>query len=279
MSTSVTLNNGVEIPLVGLGVWKAKDGKETYDNVRWALDAGYRLIDTAFLYGNEASVGKAIKDSGIARSEVFVTTKLWNSDHGYENTMKAFQRSLDTLGMDYVDLYLIHWPGPNAESYLDTWRAFEKLYAEKKVRAIGLSNFDPDQVQMVLDHCKVKPMVDQVELHPLGQQLKLRDLCAREGIVVEACRPLGRGGMLALPAIEAIAAKHHRTTAQVIIRWMVQSQIVTIPKSSHEERVRSNFDVFNFNLDEEDMSAIAALNEEKLFGNDCKTFFPMEYSP
>lgn len=274
--TFVMLHNHVRMPQLGLGVWKAAAGDQTYHNVRCALDIGYRLIDTASLYGNEADVGRAVRDSGIPRDGVFVTTKVWNADHGYQQTIDALDRSLAALGLDYVDLYLIHWPGPQA-SFLETWRAMEYVYEKGKAHAIGLSNFDEDQTQAVLDHCKVRPMVNQVEVHPLAQRRALRALCAQAGMVVEASRPLCRGEVLKLPALQAVAAKHSRTVAQVLLRWHRQCGMAAIPKSNHAERIRENFAIDDFVLDEGDMAAIAALNEERLFGNDCKTFFPLEY--
>lgn len=274
---SVTLSNGVVMPQLGLGVWKAADGQQTYDNVATALAAGYRLFDTASLYKNEGSVGKAIRDSGIPRAEIFLTTKVWNADHGYQSTLDAMQRSLTALGMDYVDLYLIHWPGPEA-SYLETWKALEHLYEKGYAKAIGLSNFTPKQVQTVLDCCKIPPMVNQVELHPLAQQQELRQLCANANIIVEASRPLCRGEVLQHPTLQQIAAKHHRSVAQVLLRWNRQLGLVAIPKSNHAERIRENFMIDDFSLDAGDMEAVAALNEEKLFGNDPNTFFPLDYN-
>ncbi|KPI87704.1 Prostaglandin F synthase [Leptomonas seymouri] len=274
----VLLYNQHRMPQQGLGVWKAAKGDETYNNVRCALEVGYRLIDTASLYGNEADVGRAVRDSGIPREEVFVTTKVWNADHGYQKTIDAMESSLAALGLDYVDLYLIHWPGPQ-ESFVETWRAMEFLYERGKARAIGLSNFDEDQTQVLLDHCKVRPMVNQVEVHPLGQRKMLRSLCAKAGIVVMASRPLCRGEALKLPALQEIASKHHHTVAQVLLRWNMQSGMVAIPKSNHADRIRENFQIHDFMLDDDDMKKIDGLNEEKLFGNDSKTFFPLEYSP
>jgi diketogulonate reductase-like aldo/keto reductase len=272
----VVLHNQVRMPQLGLGVWKAQSGDQTYNNVRCALEAGYRLIDTASLYGNEADVGRALRDSGIPREEVFITTKVWNSEHGFHKTLNALERSLATLGMDYVDLYLIHWPGPQT-SFLETWKAMEWLYEQGKARAIGLSNFDEDQTKVVLDHCNVRPMVNQVEVHPLAQRKSVRAICANAGIIVEASRPLCRGEALKLPVLQTIAAKHHHTVAQILLRWNLQSGMVAIPKSNHVERIRENFQFHDFELDDDDMRQIEALNEEKLFGNDSKTFFPLKY--
>ncbi|KPA80905.1 putative mitochondrial aldo-keto reductase (AKR) [Leptomonas pyrrhocoris] len=274
----VVLHNQHRMPQLGLGVWKAAGGDQTYQNVKCALEVGYRLIDTASLYGNEADVGRAVRDCGVPREEVFITTKVWNSDHGYQKTIDALERSLAALGVDYVDLYLIHWPGPQ-ESFLETWKAMEFLYEKGKAHAIGLSNFDADQTQAVLDHCKIRPMVNQVEVHPLAQQKALRSLCAKAGVVVMASRPLCRGEALKLPILQEIASKHHHTVAQVLLRWNLQSGMVAIPKSNHTDRIRENFQIHDFVLDDGEMKKIEALNEEKLFGNDSKTFFPLEYGP
>lgn len=273
---SVTLHNGARMPQLGLGVWKAAGGDQTY-NVKCALETGYRLIDTASLYGNEADVGRAVRDSGIPRGEVFITSKVWNADHGYQKTIDALQRSLTALGMDYVDLYLIHWPGPEA-SFLETWSAMEHLHNLGKARAIGLSNFDAEQTQAVLRHCHVRPMVNQVELHPLAQRRALREVCDAAGIVVEAFRPLCRGVLLHHAVLESIAAKHQRSVPQVLLRWNRQLGLVAIPKSNHADRIRENFAVDDFELDTEDMHKIAALDEEHLFGNDSRTFFPLQYT-
>ncbi|KEG09188.1 prostaglandin f synthase [Trypanosoma grayi] len=252
------------MPVLGLGVWQSKDGEETENAVQWAVKAGYRHIDTAAIYQNEESVGRAIAKCGIPREELFVTTKLWNTNQGYESTLAAFETSLKKLGLSYVDLYLIHWPGK--DKYLDTWRAFEKLYAEKKVRAIGVSNFQKCHIEDVLKHCKVPPMVNQIELHPLNNQQELREYCKKNNIAITAWSPLGQGNLIADPKLKAIGDKYGRTTAQVILRWEIQHGVIAIPKSVHEERIKSNSKIFDFELKPEDMTAIDDMNTNHRFG-------------
>ncbi|KAL7699918.1 prostaglandin f synthase [Lotmaria passim] len=267
----VTLSNSVQVPQIGIGTWEATD--ETVQNIKWAVTAGYRHIDTAHFYKNEASVGEGIRTCGVPRSELFVTTKLWNYDHGYDNALAAFERSRKALGVDYVDLYLIHWPG-QSRSYIETWRAFEKLYAEKKVRAIGVSNFEPHHLEDLLANCTVPPMVNQVEMHPLFQQATVREFCAKHNIAVTGWRPLGKGKLLTEPRLVEVAEKHQKAVSQVIIRWFVQLGVIVIPKSSNEERIKQNFDVFDFELSPEDMKVIESLETNKRIGGDPDTFFP-----
>ncbi|EPY14973.1 prostaglandin f synthase, partial [Strigomonas culicis] len=266
-SPSIVLSNGVNMPQVGIGMWQTPDGETATKAVQWAVDAGYRHIDTAMVYRNEEGVGAGVKACGVPREELFITTKLWNDDHGYETTLKAFEDSRKRLGVDYVDLYLIHWPGQQ-KTFIDTWRAFEKLYEEKKVRAIGVSNFEEEHLEELLAVCKVAPMVNQVEMHPDFQRPELRAYCAKKGIVVTGWRPLGKGSMLEMPIIVKLAEKHKCAPAQVIIRWFVQLGVVVIPKSANEERIKANFDVFGFQLDEEDMQAMKSLDENKRMGFD-----------
>lgn len=265
-----TLNNDIVIPQLGLGVWQTKDGSEVETAVSAALAAGYRLIDTAAVYGNESGVGRAIAASPVPREDIFVTTKLWNSDQGYDKTLAAFDKSLQRLGLDYVDLYLIHWPTPAKDAYIDTWRAMEQLYAEGKVRAIGVSNFNIDHLERLLQHSTIVPAVNQVELHPYFPQQELRDYCHKHGIAVESWSPLGGSGgdILTNEAVQAIASNHQVSPAQVILRWHLQNDLIVIPKSVHPERIAQNIDVFDFELTNDDMRQMATLNIGKRFGPD-----------
>ncbi|KAG5496104.1 hypothetical protein JKF63_02404 [Porcisia hertigi] len=272
--TYVTLSNGVQVPQLGIGTWEAKD-EEVLQNVKWALNAGYRHIDTAHFYKNERGVGQGIRESGVPRSDIFLTTKLWNDDHGYDNTLAAFETSRLELGVEYVDLYLIHWPGPN-RTYLETWRAFEKLYEMKKVRAIGVSNFEPHHLDDLLANCQIPPMINQVEMHPLFQQKELRAYCAEKNIAVAAWRSLGKGAFLDEPRLVVLAEKHKKSVAQVIIRWLLQLGVVVIPKSSSEDRIKQNFDVFDFELAPEDMRAMESMNANARIGGHPDTFFLTE---
>ncbi|MFI9157835.1 aldo/keto reductase [Kitasatospora aureofaciens] len=254
---SVKLNNGVEIPQLGFGVFQVPDD-ETTAAVGSALEAGYRSIDTAAVYGNETGVGRALAASGLARQDLFVTTKLWNADQGYDATLRAFDASLTKLGLDHVDLYLIHWPTPARDLYLDTWRALERLAAEGRIRAAGVSNFQPAHLQRLLDTSELVPAVNQVELHPGLQQAELRAFHARHGIATEAWSPLAQGAVLDDPAVTAIAGRTGRSPAQVVLRWHLQLGNIVIPKSVTPARIRQNLDVFDFELTEQDMAAVAA---------------------
>ncbi|OFI36940.1 2,5-diketo-D-gluconic acid reductase [Arthrobacter sp. SW1] len=263
MSTvpTITLNNGVEMPQLGFGVFQVPD-EETTAAVAAALEAGYRSIDTAAIYGNERGVGKALANSGIDRAELFITSKVWNSDQGYEETLAAYDASLEKLGLEYLDLYLIHWPAPANDRYLDTWKALEKLHADGRVRAIGVSNFEPDQLQRVLEAGTVVPTVNQVELHPALQNRAVQAFGAEHGIATEAWSPLAQGAALKDPAVLAIAEAHGRTPAQVILRWHLQQGRVVIPKSVTPSRIAENFDVFGFELGAEELAAIDALERD-----------------
>ncbi|MDX2561112.1 aldo/keto reductase [Streptomyces sp. TX20-6-3] len=267
---TVTLNNGVEIPQLGFGVFQVPDD-ETTAAVGHALQAGYRSLDTAAIYGNEAGVGRALADSGIARDELFVTTKLWNADQGYDSTLRAFDDSLATLGLDHVDLYLIHWPAPARDLYVDTWRAIEKLVADGRVRAAGVSNFQPAHLKRLLDSSGLVPAVNQIELHPALQQRELRELHAAHSIATEAWSPLAQGAVLAEPAIVDIAARHGKSPAQVVLRWHLQLGNVVIPKSVTPARIRENIDVFDFALSAEEMAALGALDRGLRTGPDPDT--------
>ncbi|MBQ1097489.1 aldo/keto reductase [Streptomyces sp. b94] len=260
------------MPQLGFGVWQVPDD-EAETAVAQALEAGYRSIDTAAIYGNEEGTGKAIAASGIAREDLFVTTKLWNKDQGYDSTLRAFDTSLAKLGLEYVDLYLIHWPMPAKERYVDTYKAFEKLHADGRIRAIGVSNFHPEHLERLIGETSVVPAVNQIELHPHLQQHAVREYHAEQGIATEAWSPLGQGkGLLEVPAIVAIARKHGRTPAQVVLRWHLQTGNVVIPKSVTPSRIRENVDVFGFTLDTEDLAAISALNEDRRLGPDPAEF-------
>ncbi|MEV4941574.1 aldo/keto reductase [Streptomyces zaomyceticus] len=264
---TVTLNNGVEIPQLGFGVFQVSDA-ETTAAVGHALQAGYRSIDTAAVYGNEAGVGRALAASDVARDELFVTTKLWNTDQGYDSTLRAFDDSLAKLGLDHVDLYLIHWPAPARDLYVDSWRAIEKLVADGRVRTAGVSNFQPAHLRRLLDSSDLVPAVNQIELHPALQQRELRELHAVHSVATEAWSPLAQGAVLAEPAIVDIAARHGKSPAQVVLRWHLQLGNVVIPKSVTPARIRENIDVFDFALSAGEMSELGALDRGLRTGPD-----------
>ncbi|MFF7443859.1 aldo/keto reductase [Streptomyces sp. NPDC008122] len=258
---TVKLNNGVEIPQLGFGVFQVPDD-ETTAAVTAALETGYRSIDTAAVYGNETGVGRALTASGLPREELFVTTKLWNADQGYDATLRAFDASLGKLGLDHVDLYLIHWPAPARDLYRDSWRALERLAEEGRIRAAGVSNFRPGHLRRLMDGTELIPAVNQVELHPGLQQSELRAFHAEHGIATEAWSPLAQGAVLGDPAIAAIAARYGKSPAQVVIRWHLQLGNVVIPKSVTPARIRENSEVFDFALTDEEMRAVAALDRD-----------------
>jgi len=270
IETPITLNNQVEIPQFGLGVFKSLPGDETYNAVRWALEAGYRHIDTAKAYGNEASVGQAVRDSGIPREDIFITTKLWNQDMREDRQEQAFHESLSLLGLEYVDLYLIHWPV--AEKYVESWQLMEEFYKDGLTRAIGLSNFNPHHLDTLLETARIIPALNQIELHPFLLQRDITKYFRDKGIAVAAWSPLGRGRLLDHPDITAIAARYEKTTAQVILRWHLQHGNIVIPKSIHKDRIISNADLYAFALTPEDISAIDALDRNLRFGSDPETF-------
>lgn len=270
ISPRIQLHTGVEIPQLGLGVYKVEAGNVVVNTVKTALSLGYRSIDTAAFYDNEEGVGKAIKESGIPREELFITTKVWNTDQGYEETLAAFETSRKKLDLEYIDLYLIHWPVK--EKYLHTWRALEKLYNEGKVKAIGVSNFKIHHLQDLFAHSNEKPVVNQVELHPLLSQEELRAFCKENHIAVEAWSPIARGRLLEEPHLLSIAEKYGKSTVQVILRWHLQNDVIIIPKSVSPVRLKENADIFNFELTTEDMNIINQLNENKRFGADPDNF-------
>jgi diketogulonate reductase-like aldo/keto reductase len=256
----VTLNNGVKMPQLGFGVWRVDDAQAEVA-VGHALKAGYRLIDTAMIYKNENGVGRAIRKSEIPREELFITTKVWNSDQGYDNTLRAFDASLERLGLDYIDLYLIHWPTPKYDRYVETYKALEKLYRDGRVKAIGVSNFDIEHLERILNECEVTPVVNQVECHPYFAQNELKEFCAKHNIFVEAWGPLEQGGdVLKDPVVEKIAEEHGKTPAQVVLRWHLQNNTIVIPKSVTPSRIEENINVFDFELSLEQMDAINKLN-------------------
>ncbi|WP_199431711.1 aldo/keto reductase [Qaidamihabitans albus] len=259
MDPTVELNNGVRMPRLGFGVYKIPDA-EVERAVHTAFEAGYRSIDTATLYRNERGVGAAVASSGLPREEVFVTTKLWNTEHGYDEALRAFDASLRELALDYVDLYLIHWPVPSRDRYVETWRAFEKIISDGRARAIGVSNFQVPHLQRLLDETGTIPAVNQIELHPRLQQPELRGFHERHGIVTEAWSPLARGGdLLRDEVVETVSRKHGKTPAQVVLRWHLEMGHVVIPKSVTPERIAENIDVFDFELDSHDIAGLATL--------------------
>jgi diketogulonate reductase-like aldo/keto reductase len=259
LSTTVTLPEGVGMPIFGLGVWQSAAGAETHDAVAEALRVGYRLVDTAAAYRNEADVGAAVRESGLPRGAIFVTTKLWNADHGYDRALRAIDASLARLGLEQVDLYLVHWPVEGLRS--ESWRAMERILADGKARAIGVSNYSVRHLEELLAKATVAPAVNQVELSPFLQQRELRAYCARHGIRVEDYAPLVRAQRMDHPAVVGIARKHGRTPAQVLLRWSLQHDLVVIPKSVRPARIRENAGALGFALAAEEMAALDGLDE------------------
>jgi diketogulonate reductase-like aldo/keto reductase len=269
----VSLHNGVKMPQLGLGVWQTEEGREVERAVEAALDCGYRLIDTAAAYGNEAGVGRAIAESGVPREDMFVTTKLWNDDHGYDKTLRAFDKSCQKLGLDYVDLYLIHWPVPQKNLYVETWQALEWLYQQDRVRAIGVSNFVPAHIEELQAKSGITPMVNQIELHPQFKQAETRAYCTANDIAVEAYSPLMHGGdILQNAVIQDLADKYEKTPGQIVLRWHIQQGLIAIPKSTKPHRIEENFQIFDFELSGEDFQRISALPEAgRQVGGDPET--------
>lgn len=267
----INLSNGVRIPQLGLGVWQTENGRQTEDAVCWALEAGYRHIDTAKAYGNERSVGDGVRKSGIPREEIFITTKLWNEDVRAGRARAAFEKSLKELGTDYVDLYLIHWP---ADGFEEAWLAMEELYNAGKIRAIGVSNFHKSHLDKLASAAHIKPMVNQIESHPYFNNQELIDDCLANDIAVEVWRPLGGtgGNVLQDEVLGQLAQKYGKSPAQIVLRWDVQRKVIVIPKSIHQERIVSNFDIFDFELTDDDMKIINGLNRNRRVGPNPDNF-------
>jgi 2,5-diketo-D-gluconate reductase A len=260
--THIRLNDGVDIPQIGLGVWQI-DNAEAPKAVRAAIEAGYRSIDTAAIYGNEEGVAAGIRAAGVPREQLFITTKLWNDRHGAKNALKAFDESLKKLQLEYVDLYLVHWPTPRANRYVETWRALQEIKASGRAKSVGVSNFKVAHLERIIGETGIVPAINQIELHPRFQQKEQRAFHARHKIVTEAWSPLGQGRAMKDPLIAGIAQKHGRTPAQVTLRWHIQNGLVAIPKSVTPSRIAENFDVFNFELTQEDMAKIATLDNNR----------------
>lgn len=264
----ITLNDGVEIPQIGLGVWQLSDD-QAYASSKAALAAGYRHIDTAMIYGNEAGVGRAVADSELPREEIFITTKLWNADQGYDSTLRAFDASMKKLGLEQLDLYLIHWPVPKKDAYVDTWRAFVKLREEGRVRSIGVSNFNVPHLERIIDATGVVPSVNQIEIHPDFPQGEVGEWCRGQGIATESWSPLGQGGeLLKQSVIKQIADAHGKTPAHVILRWHLQRRHIVIPRSKNAERIAANIDLFTFELTPAEMKALATIPSTGRLGPD-----------
>ncbi len=265
-----TFHNDVEIPAIGLGVWKAEQGSEVQQAIAWALEAGYRSIDTAAIYGNEQGVGKALQASEIPRDEIFVTSKLWNEDMRKGRAEAAFEETMQKLQLEVLDLYLIHWPVEG--HFVKAWQALETLYEAGKVRAIGVSNFMPEHLETLLKTARIKPMINQIEHHPYLQQRKTVDFCRQHQIVVEAWSPLMQGNLNQETMITELAEKYHKSPAQVILRWAIQKDLVVIPKSTNEGRIQENFAIFDFELSSGDLDRLDALERNQRFGPDPYTF-------
>ena len=260
------LNNGLPMPGIGYGTYLSPDDEAGVRSILDALEAGYRLIDTDSLYGNADTVGRAVRESALPREEIFITSKIWNTDQGYDSTLRAFDASMQLLQMDYLDLYLIHWPVPagHADDYRqlhrETWKAMEQLYRDGRIKAIGVSNFLPHHLEALMDRAEVMPMVNQLEINPRYHQTATAAFCRENGILVESWGPLARGGALEEPILRRIADKHNKSVAQICIRWVLQRGIVPLPKSAHKNRIRANLDVFDFSLDGEDMALIETMD-------------------
>lgn len=274
LQAKATLHNGVEMPWFGIGVFKVEEGAELVNAVKTALVHGYRSVDTAAIYGNEEGVGEGIRqglqEAGLKREDIFVTSKVWNADLGYEETLKAFDTSLEKLGLDYLDLYLIHWPVEG--KYIDAWRALETLYRDGRIKAIGVSNFQIHHLKHLMKETEIKPMINQVEYHPRLTQKELLAFCTEQGIQLEAWSPLMQGQLLDHPVLQEIAEEYGKSAAQVILRWDLQNGVITIPKSTKKHRIEENANVFDFELSADDMKRIDDLNENLRVGPDPDNF-------
>ncbi len=270
LASAITLSNGVSMPRFGLGVFQAGSDREVREAVSWALEAGYRMIDTATIYDNETAVGEAIGESGVARGEIFVTTKVWNSDQRKGRTAAAFTESLDRLGLEFVDLYLVHWPV--AGHFVETWRALEGIYADGRARAIGVSNFMVHHLETLLPTVEIMPMVNQIEFHPYLQSPELTAVCEAQGMRLEAWSPIMKGEVLRVPELREIGRRHGKSPVQVTLRWLWQREIIAIPKSNRRDRIDSNADIFDFSLSEEEMALINSLDRDYRVGPNPNNF-------
>ena len=271
LNSRITLNSGVKIPVIGIGTFRIGDGEPVVNEIKWALEAGYRLIDTATIYKNEEGVGQAVAESGIPREQIFITTKLWNIDQGYESALKAVDVSLAKLGLSYVDLYLVHWPtaSPDNKTSInkreETWKAMEEIYKSDKAKAIGVSNYTITHLEEMEKYAHIPPVVDQVEFHPFLYQKDLLEYCKENSIVLQAHSPLASGNISRSELITSIAKKYHKNNAQILLRWSLQHGVIPIPKSIHKERIEENINVFDFELSEKDMVRLDGLNENFRF--------------
>ncbi|MBN1263998.1 MAG: aldo/keto reductase [Anaerolineales bacterium] len=269
-TSTIKLSNGISMPRLGLGTWRSSEDSEVRNSVQLALENGYRLIDTAFIYGNETSIGKALKTSSVPREDIFITTKVWNSDQGYEKTLKAFEISAGNLQLEQIDLYLIHWPVSGL--FTETWRAMEDLYQAGRIRAIGVSNFLPEHLEELTSSARILPVVNQIEFHPYLQSPELVAACAELGILIEAWAPLMEGGVVDVPELREIGKRHGKTPAQVSLRWMFQKDVIVIPKSTHKKWIIENASIFDFTLSEQEIAVLDSLDRGKRLGPDPANF-------